>query len=454
MFKSVDTALLRSKLGRTVSLGLPLIFTQLLGYMPQVVDTVMAGWHSPLTQASVGLASQVYALVFLLMIGVTIAISATVSSYHGDDNAKGIRRSFQQGLWMSGMLGVVTFILTIISAYIPGWIGSAPDIAHEAKMYLLTLAPGAAVFVFALGGRYFLEGMAWPRSNIIIQVALIPVNILGNYAFLTGWWIFPQLGAQGMAIATNVASFLYAILLFAGIYRNPRWRRYRLFTHFGAPDWVDLRLFLRLGIPISLAIVMEAGLFNVIGMIVSRTNETLTAANQIAINFSAMVFMLPLGLSSAMTILAANERGRKDWRGVRYVSFIGLGLSVLLMLVTATVIAVFSRQIAEVYSDVPEIIEIASTILLFAAVFQIGDGIQVVAAGVMRGLNDSKMAMIYALIGYWMLGFPSALILAYVFDYGIYGLWSGLVIGLSVNAILGARRVWQLAHLDRSVPQA
>ncbi|UJF24249.1 MATE family efflux transporter [Suttonella sp. R2A3] len=439
-----------SQLWRSITLGIPLIATQLLGYAPTVIDTIMAGDDSPLTQASVGLAGQIYSMIFLFMLGTTIAISATVSHYHGNGDARRIRRSFQQGLWLSILLGVLTFFLVLLASNVPYWIGTVPNVAREANHYLLVMAPGAAIFVVALSGRFFLEGMAHPRSNIIIQVSLLPVNIIGNYVFLTGWWIFPKLGVPGMALATITTFILYALLLFYGIYRNPRWRNLRLFQSFAPIDWLQIRLLLKVGVPIAVAIVMEAGLFNVIGLIVSRDGELITAANQIALNLSGMMFMLPLGLSSAMTIRAANEQGRGDYRAVYHVALGGIILGVLLMCVSASVLISLRESIAALYTDNAEIIGIVSSVLAIIAIFQIADGTQVIAAGILRGLQDTRVAMYFAILGYWILGFPAGLTFAYVFDFGLYGLWGGLAVGLAINAVLGSWRVFSLIKHKQS----
>lgn len=171
----------------TLRLGFPLIFSQLLGYAQQVIDTLMAGRHNALTLAAVSLAGQLFTLVYLLMIGIGIAISASVSRYHGRQDPMRIRRSFQQGQWLMLFLALLSIVLIIAMAYVPSLIGSAEDIAQEAKRYLLTLALGAGLYVLALTPRYFLEGMSYPRTNILITLALLPLNVFLNWAFLSGW---------------------------------------------------------------------------------------------------------------------------------------------------------------------------------------------------------------------------------------------------------------------------
>ncbi|PIE82594.1 MAG: MATE family efflux transporter [Cardiobacteriales bacterium] len=427
----------------TLALGLPLIFTQLLGQAQQVIDTVMAGQHDALTLSAVSIASQMFALVYLLMIGIGVAISATISRYHGKNDRIHIRRSFQQSVWLMFFLTILAFMLICLSAFVPDLIGSEENIAREAKKYLLTLAPCGAILILSMAPRFFLEGMAFPRPNIIIQLWLLPLNVFLNWAFLSGWSIFPALGAQGMAIATAICYLLYTVLIFTQLFRDVHWRSLRLFRHFSPPQMVQMSALLRIGIPISLAIIMEAALFFSIGLIVSRSNVINTGANQIALNFSSLIFMVPLGLSSALTVRVSNAIGRQDLMTTRIRSISGIALSAGLMLCSAIMMLLFGDYIANFYSDDAQIIPIAEGILGVVAIFQIFDGIQVSAAGVLRGMHDTKIAMIYAFIGYWLLGFPLGLFFAYVLGYGIYGLWSGIACGLFVNATLGTRRVWQ-----------
>lgn len=436
-----------SELKKTVTLAIPLIFTHLLGQALTVVDTVMAGRQSPQILASVALGAQIFTFIFLFMLGLAMAITTQIAKYHGASQPPRIRRSFQQGLWLTALLGLLTTLLVWIAADLPHWIGSAPDIARGARAYLRIIAPGSGLMVFALAARYFLDGMSAPRTGVIIQLLLIPVNITGNYLFLKGFWIIPPMGAAGMAIATSACFVLYAAGFFLAVWRNPRWQPYRLFTRFPAPDFGEIRDLLRIGTPIALSLIMEAGLFIAITLIVSRTNAVFTAANQIALNYAGLAFMIPLGLAYALTVRTGNAYGARDYPALRRRAIGGLLLAAAIMSLSAVIIFLFPHRIIGLYTDNADILPVAVNILLIAGIFQLVDGIQVCAAGILRGLQDTKAPMIYALIGYWLIGFPFGLLLAYGFGYGIYGLWGGVVAGLACNAVLGVRRVLKVTHL-------
>lgn len=438
-----------SELKKTVKLAIPLIFTQLLSHVQPVVDTVMAGREPPAVLASVALGAQVFALIYLFMIGVSLVITTQIARHHGAGDRLGIRRSFQQGVWLTALLGVLTVLLTLAAAWVPQLIGSAPEMVEGARAYILFIAPGAGLFVCALAARYFLDGMSHPRTSILVQLGLIPVNIVGNYVLLKGVGPIPPMGAAGMAIATSLCYALYALAMFHAVWRNPRWRGYRLFHRFAAPDWREIKTFFRIGLPIALGIIMEAGLFVAITLIVSRSDAIFTGANQIALNYAGLSFMVPLGLSYALTVRIGNARGEQNPMALRQRAVGGLYLTAIIMALAALFVFVFARFIVGLYTNNAAITPIAVNILFIIGIFQLVDGVQVCASGILRGLQDTKMPMFYALLGYWIIGFPCGLLLAYPLGYGIYGLWGGIVVGLTCNAILGVRRVLRMTQLPQ-----
>lgn len=435
-----------SELKKTVKLAIPLIFTQLLSHVQPVVDTVMAGREPPAVLASVALGAQVFVLIYLFMIGISLVITTQIARHHGAGDRLGIRRSFQQGVWLTALLGVLTVLLTLAAAWVPQLIGSAPEMVEGARAYILFIAPGAGLFVCALAARYFLDGMSHPRTSILVQLGLIPVNIVGNYVLLKGVGPIPPMGAAGMAIATSLCYALYALAMFHAVWRNPRWRGYRLFHRFAAPDWREIKTFFRIGLPIALGIIMEAGLFVAVTLIVSRSDAIFTGANQIALNYAGLSFMVPLGLSYALTVRIGNARGERNPMALHQRAVSGLYLTAIIMALAALFVLVFARFIVGLYTNNAAITPIAVNILFIIGIFQLVDGVQVCASGILRGLQDTKMPMFYALIGYWIIGFPCGLLLAYPLGYGIYGLWGGIVVGLTCNAILGVRRVLRMTQ--------
>lgn len=427
-----------------LTLALPMILSQLLGYAQIVVDTIMSGRHSALTLAGVSLGGQIYSLIYVLMIGIGIGLTTQLSHHHGRDHRGDIRHDFQQGLWLFAVLGVVTAILTALSAYIPQLIGSKPEIAQEAKRYLLTLALPAGIFLASAPGRCFLEGMAAPRDNNLLIAALIPLNILGNWYFLN----HTTLGVQGMAIATGICYILYALGIFMLLSRNPRWRRYRLFHKIAPIDWQTFVRLIKVGLPIGAAIVMEVMMFQFVGFMVSRENTIVTGANQIAMNYNGIIFMVPLGIAAALTIRVANAQGKGDHNMMRVRALTGMALSIAFIIPVCFCSYFLREEIAHIYSDDRAIVTITAQLLIVTAIFQFFDGLQIAAAGILRGLSDTRITLLYAFIGYWLIGIPTSVLCAYGLGYGVIGLWIGLGIGVAIFSLLAGYRVYQ--HVARA----
>lgn len=433
---------LKTELIPTLKLAIPMIGTQLLNYGQQIIDTVMAGRHSALTLSGVSLANQLFALVYLLMSGVGIGFSAYISRHHGADDSKNIRRHFQQGLWLFSGMAICTTLLLILSAYVPYVLGSKADIAEQSHNYLLVLALPAGLFVFAGVARYFMEGMAFPHTINIVQACLLPVNALGNWIFLN----YTDLGAAGMAISTAICYILYFVLLLNILLRSKRWKHYRLFERISRPNKTILKSLISVGLPIGVAIVMEVGMFAYISIMASRESAIVTSANQIAANYLGIMFMIPLGMSAALTIRTANALGRNDWQSIRNRSIAGLSFCAIFMLSASIVMYLARTQIATIYTTETQIINIAAQILFITAFFQLADGLQVAASGILRGLGDTRIILAFAIIGYWLIGVPIGSLLAYPFNMGIIGLWIGCALGLFTFAILAIIRVFKHLH--------
>lgn len=433
------TRAIRQEIRSMLTLAFPMVLSQLLGYAQLVVDTIMSGRHSALTLAGVSLGGQIFSLIYVFVIGIGIGLTTQLSHHHGSDNHEKIRHDFQQGLWLFIILGILTAIMTAIAAYVPYLIGSKPEIAQEAKRYLLTLAIPAGVFLAAAPGRCFLEGMAAPRDNNLLIASLIPLNILGNWFFLN----HTSLGVQGMAIATGICYLCYALGIFMLLNRNTRWQRYRLFQEITPFDYDTCLRLIKIGLPIGVAILMEVAMFQFVGFMVSRENTVVTGANQIAMNYNGIIFMVPLGIAAALTIRVANAQGKGDRELMRTRALTGMGLSVLFILPICFCSYFLRHQIASIYSDNQEILLITAQLLIVTAIFQFFDGVQIASAGILRGLADTRIALLYAFISYWLVGIPVSAVCAYLLGYGVIGLWIGLGVGVAVFSVLASHRVYR-----------
>ena len=428
---------IKKEFKETLSLAVPMVFSQILGYAQAIIDTVMAGRHSNLTLAGVALATQVFSIIYVLFGGVAIAFAAQFSRYRGADNRLEMRRDFQQGIWLFLGLGFLTIILTYLAAFLPSLLGSKPEIASEAQKYLWIVAIPSGIFIFAELAIGFFQGMAFPRIINIAMCLALPLNALGNYLTL---YVF-NLGVAGMALSTGICHTILAFALFYILFKSPRFKIYHLFQKIQKPDLTAIKRLFNKGITIGIAIVLEVGLFNFVGIMASRENAIVASANQIAVNYISIIFMIPLGIASALTIRVAEARGKRDKNLIRDRAYMGMALSLIFMSFAALITLIFKAKIVSFYSTDLEISRLSQQILLIGACFQILDGLQISATGVLRGLADTKIAMIFAIKGYWIIGMPTGLIFAYLFNFGFIGLWFGIAIGLASFATMAVMRV-------------
>lgn len=427
-----------------LKLAIPMVCTQLLAFAQNIVDIIMAGRHSTLLGASVPLASQLFGLVFVLISGLGIGFSAQISRFLGAKRIPRMRKEFQQGIWLFSIVALITIFITFSLSFTLFLIGAEKSIATEVRNYLLTLALPSGIYIFAFSFRFLLDGMAYPIINTITQSCLIPLNIIGNWYFLN----HTQLGAQGMAISTGICYVCYALILSTLFIRSKRVKSYRLFKDFARPKWMYMRRIVAIGMPIGLAVFMEYSIFVLVGLMLSRMGAVYVSASQVANNFSGMMFMLPLGISAALTVRIAHAYGAREYALLRMRAYCGIGLCVWVMFFSMVGIMLFRDSIASLYLKDMQAHQIASNVLIIVAIFQLLDGSQVAFSGVLRGLNDTKITLLYAFIGYWLVGAPVGIILGSGFGFSVYGYWIGCCAGLLSFCILACMRVrYQLKRL-------
>jgi MATE family multidrug resistance protein len=280
----------------------------------------------------------------------------------------------------------------------------------------------------------------------------IGVNALGNYALMFGKFGFPRLELVGAGISTAVVDGFMALALIAFVSSDWRLRRYRLFVRFWFRDWPRFVEVLRLGMPIGLMILAESALFGAAGLLMGLIGTAELAAHAIALQCIAVAFMVPLGISHAVTARVGLAVGRRDSDGIGRAGWMGLGLGIACTLISAALFWFAGQWLVGLFLDLDDIangpvVRLAVSFLLIAALFQLVDGAQAIGAGALRGLRDTRVPMLLAVFGYWVVGFPASAILAFWFDLGGQGVWMGLAAGLTVVAILAVWRFHRRSHL-------
>ncbi len=430
---------LRQAAGLLVLAG-PLIANNLSIAGMGFADTVMAGRLGTADLAAVAVGSMVWMVTFLFGLGVLMAMSPTAAHSVGACRPEEVGRDARQCLWLSQALAVIG-ILALRSA---GWllerIGVDPAIIPLTVGYLDAIAWGLPAMYAYLSLRFMSEGVGWTRPIAYVAFVALIVNVAGNWVLMFGHLGFPRLGAVGCGAASAIS--MWVMFAFMGIYVR-RQRRYRQYGFFGRFDWPDptrIRALLALGLPIAVSVMSEAGLFSAVGLLMGTLGATVVAAHQIAINYSAVMFMIPLAIHSALTIQVGHCVGRGDLEMARRTGFIGIAICGGFMLVSAIFMLMFRETIAGFYSSDPDVRPLAAALLTMSMIFQVSDGLQVGAAGALRGYKDTRIPMLLNFGSYWGVAFPLAWYLGVYAERGPQAVWIGLIVGLTLTAVtLNAR---------------
>lgn len=429
---------------KTLTLGLPFIANQLLQSSVVLTDSIMAGWHSELTLAAVAQGASLWTMIQLVLIGLSMPMTPMIAKAYAKGNHQQLRTIFQQSLWLSVLLGFLGVGLTLFAPMLMHWVGVDAAIIPLTTRYLHIMAFAMPFFTFYLPIRYFNEGIANPKVIMYITALSIPVNVTGNYVFINGLWGMPAMGAGGIAFS-SVMAMLFILLLGVGyMQRATVIRSFALLALFNRPRRDVLARFFHLGMPNAVALLLEGGMFTCIVLLTGRLGVTAAAANQVALSYISTAFMIPLGLSFAITTRVGMASAQDNAEKLRQIGVSGIVVGAFFMLCSVVLITIFGKEIASLYTDNTVVIDSAVGLLALATIFQIPDGIQVCGAGALRGMEETKAPMRYALIGYWLLAVPMGVLFAFYFALGARGLWIGLIIGLSITAFLGTRKFWLL----------
>lgn len=434
---------LLSELPATIRLALPLIVAQLLMVSMGFFDTLMLGRLGALPLAAAALGSTLWMMMFLALVGIHMGLSAVFSQLVGANRHQELKQEYQQGLWMALFAGVLGFFATRWLGLIFPVIGIDPEVIPLAQDYLHAISWGMPAFALFLPARYMNEAQGDSKPLMLIQALILPIGILGNYLLIFGNWGLPAMGVVGAGYASAIAFWISSILIHSFNYRH--FHRLHLYQSFAVPDFKHLFGLLSLGLPIMISILLESGLFSSVALLMGKISAEALAAHQVVINYCSMMFMIPLGLSMALTVRVGHAVGAADQELQRLRAYGGILLSFVLMSLSGGIMLLFPQQIIGIYTHDPAVTEIALTLLFAAALFQMWDGLQVSAAGVLRGLKDVRFPMVATAIAYWPIGFALAWYLGLHRSHWPLGLWYGLVAGLILAAILlNARIIWKL----------
>ncbi len=414
----------------------PILVTQIGLNLMNFVDTMMSGRAGAYDLAGVAIGSSLWVPVYTGLTGILLAITPIIAQYVGAKQRDKVPYSVMQGVYISV---VIALVVTVIGGFLLNPILDLMKLESEvreiAKEYLIGLSFGIVpLFIYSVL-RSFIDALGHTRVTMIITLSSLPINVIFNYLLIFGKFGFPELGGAGAGYATAITYWLIVVLSIWIILSRTPFSEYRVFGKLYSVSFSSWGEILKLGLPIGFAIFFETSIFSAVTLLMSEFSTITIAAHQVAINFSTLLYMIPLSISMALTIVVGYEIGAKRFNDAKQYSLLGICIAVVMALVCASIIIVLQEPIAKMYSTDTAVIELTTQFLIYAIFFQLSDAIAAPIQGALRGYKDVNTTFVMTLISYWVIGLPVGYALANLTTLGAFGYWIGLIVGLAAGAI-------------------
>jgi MATE family multidrug resistance protein len=432
---------------QTIKLSIPLVISQLTVMMIGVVDTIMAGRLGTIPLAAVSIGGAIWAIGVMFVLGILMATPPLISELDGAGQKAKIGALVRQLIWLALIIGVIFFIILRNLSPLFTLFGTRLEVVPFAIEYLHAISWGILSFPIFLVFRYVADGLSHTRMTMYISFLGLALNVPLNYVLMFGKFGFPALGVAGCGYASALVILIQATA-FGLVLAKHRWfKPLHIFAQIDRVDRQTIAKVLAIGLPIGMALFAEGGFFSVVTMLASQLSPETIAAHQISLNVASVLFMVPLGMSMAITIRVGNALGRKSAIDTRRAGMMGIALIFVVQIFLAGFMFYFPELIVKLYTRDTAVQAIALQLLFFAAIFQLSDGIQVAAAAALRGIKDTKFLMYATTIAFWLFGFMASWWFCFEKGMGAAGLWIGLIMGLSVAAVLNFFRFQKLSKI-------
>jgi len=443
----------RDEFRATLSLAWPLILANLAGSLIHATDVVLLGRLGPQVLAAGALATNLVMSISIFGMGLMIATSPMIASEIGRkrNSVREVRRTVRQGLWMVASFCVPVWGVLAFAEEIYRALGQQPELARDAASMVHTLMWSMAPFLGMTVLRSFLSAKEKTIWTLYVTLFGVIANGVLNYGLILGHFGLPKMGLVGAGMGSSIINALMFAIMVAIILIHPDFRRYHLFGRFWRADWPRYRALFRLGLPIGFTMGFEASVFSAAVFLMGLISTASVAAHAVALQIASLTFMVPLGLAQATTVRVGMGHGRRDAGAIRRSGWAGFALGESFMAFTAIMMWVFPRPLIALFVDAGtpsgmDVTTLAVSFLSVAAIFQIVDGAQVMGAGMLRGLHDTRVPMLFAAFGYWVIGIGVGAGLAFKMGLEGLGVWIGLAGGLAVVSVL---MIWRWTHREK-----
>lgn len=434
----------------TLRLAVPIALTQLGQIAMMTIDLALIGRLGGEAVAAAALANTVFFISFTFGMGLVSAVAPLAAQAFGARDPRQVRRSLRVGLWAAFAISLPIMVFPLYGERILLVLGQAPATAARAQQYLFGLAWGVTPALWFLAIRGFMGAVNRPEPGLWITLVAIPANAVLVYLLIHGAWGLPRLELFGAGLGTTIVSFgMFLAGLWFACRRRP-FRKYHVLGRLWRIDWALLWQLIVVGAPISLAFLMEYGLFAAAALLMGLIGTAALAAHQVAIQVTAVLFMVPLGIGMAATVRVGHAVGRNDRPAVKRAGYVAALLGIVLVVIMTLIVILARFAIARFFfgetAESAGVIELTAILLMVGATFFVFDGIQTIAAGALRGMNDTRIPLLFAVISYWGIGFTAACGLGFRLGFGAIGVWLGLSCGTLVYAMLLMLRFRRLAN--------
>jgi len=431
-----QTFTLLQKIRQLFAILWPILVAQVTMFSMSFFDTVMSGQASTPDLAGVAIGSSIWVPIGAGLGGIFVAVTPIVAQLIGARRKEDIAFKVMQGIYLALLISILViaggaFTLDPILSLM----GLEDEVLRISRSYLLALAFGIPALFISQVLRAFIDALGKTRVTMIIAMLSLPINVSLNYVLIFGKSGFPALGGVGAGVASALTYWFLAFITFTIILSQKSFASFQVFKHFYRISCKEWKEQLKIGLPIGFAIFIETSIFAVVALLMSTFDTVTIAAHQVAMNFSTMLYMVPLSISSALTILVGFEVGAKRYRDARHYSYIGMGMSIGMACICAAILLLFSEQVATLYSREGAVIEMAQHFLIYALFFQLSDAIAAPIQGTLRGYKDVNVTFLTACVSYWAIGLPAGYYMANDTSLGASGYWIGFILGLAVSAI-------------------
>lgn len=419
----------------TFKLAYPVMIGQLGIIMMGVVDSIMVGSLGPIQLAAASLGNSLVFLILIIGIGSSAVVTPLIAILLGAKRISECGVYFRQSLFINVSLSIVMIFVIFTGINFLDYLNQPVDVIFSAKIYMGIVGLSAFPLMIYQTYKQFIEGFSMMKPAMIIALLANIINIFFNWILIFGKLGFSAMGLAGAAWATFASRVFMATAIMIYVLNNKKFKDFDVRFHFRGLNFKVIKKILQLGVPSGFQHFFEVGAFSIAVIMIGWIGANELAAHQIALNLASITFMIVLGISQASSIRVGYAMGESDIKAIRRAGFTAITLGASIMSLSGLTFILLNRFLPSLYIDDQNVIEIASRLLIIAALFQLSDGTQAVGIGVLRGLTDIKGPTIITFTAYWIISLPVAYLLAFVFKLGVEGIWIGLLIGLTVAAV-------------------